>query len=622
MTLKNCIIGELGASENSVTTVSNTLIDGTGGYVFSDGGSNTTFLFTSLLSDTVANGDSIQLYVFSSIFNGDIVATDSSTILLANTVNERMPQAKKGGLVIEASVAPPTSASVGAILPLTGSANTIAGPDLPVNTDHWQIFYGVGSEPEQWFPVTGPQHREVRNNVLGLWDTNGLTPGLYTLKLSIQLTGGGDPIDITRIVALGAASPDSPVSFYLPHITWTTQWQSFLTVDNTGTSPAGVSIFLYDENGMTDNQDLTIPTGSQQLIPLVKGSCGIVQTTSSDILFRETFVNIVDNGIAEFPLSADAGTSLTFLLPHYAAPSLTWMGLALMNPGATTATATLMALDETGTSLGETTLELAPGTRTASILEGFFSGIDRNQVARVAVSSDQALSGLNISGIGNEKLLFTPALAGDFPTGTLIIPHIANQWDTWENKLIADNTGDTPASLSLTLYSGGSPMLTDQPVTLAAGQTLVINLNDYSNLNPDFGLLQNPSPNVAVRQSYRATQQGGMAEFILSDAATSDLNFTFPAGFTDRLNWMGLAVANPGIDTAFITATAWKDGIAIATVPLSLESHTRLADILSGIFESVTGLGVDRVALHSDTPLVGLNISGLDQERLLFTKAR
>ncbi|NOZ13789.1 MAG: hypothetical protein GXO69_09115 [Acidobacteria bacterium] len=622
MTVKNCVIGELGASENTVTTVNNCLIDGSGGYVFSDAESNTTFLFSSLLCPAVAHGNSVQLYVFSSILNGDIVATDNSTILLANTVNERRPQAEKGGIVIEASVAPPTSASVGTILPLTGSANTIAGPELPVDTEYWQIFYGVGSAPDQWFPVTGPQYREVRNNVLGLWDTTGLAPGLYTLKLSILLTGGGDPLDITRTIALGAASPGSPAAVFLPHIDWSDQWQSFLTADNTGSTPANVFLYLYGDSGMVENREFTVPAGSQQVVPLVQGECGIVETHGAGLLFRETFVNVADNGIAEFPLNGNAGKSLVFLLPHYAAESLSWMGLAVMNPGAAPANATLTAVDETGFVLGQTTLQLAARSRTANILEGFFDGIDRNRVARVTVSSDQPLAGINISGVGNEKLLFTPAVAGDFVTGTLILPHIANQWSTWENRIIADNTGDTPETLTLTLYSGGTEVLAGHAVNISAGHTLVINLNDYAGLNPDFGLIQNPSSKVALRQSYRAVQQGGMAEFILTDTASENLNFTFPAGFSDRLNWMGLAVANPGNDTATATATAWKDGIAVATVPLSLPAHVRIADILSALFDNIGNLGADRVVIDSDTPLSGLNISGMDQERLLFTPAR
>ena len=113
-----------------------------------------------------------------------------------------------------------------------------------------------------------------------------------------------------------------------------------------------------------------------------------------------------------------------------------------------------------------------------------------------------------------------------------------------------------------------------------------------------------------------------MAEFILSDTSDTNLEFTFPAGFTDRLNWMGLAVANPGDDSAAVTVTAWKNALPIAAATLSLEGHSRLADVLSGIFTGVSDIGVDRVSLNSDTPLSGLNISGQDQERLLFTRAR
>jgi membrane peptidoglycan carboxypeptidase len=49
----------------------------------------------------------------------------------------------------------------------------------------YQLEYGEGLQPEQWFPIGGTHHNAVDNGVLEQWDTTGLK-GLYTLRLTVR----------------------------------------------------------------------------------------------------------------------------------------------------------------------------------------------------------------------------------------------------------------------------------------------------------------------------------------------------------------------------------------------------------------------------------------------------
>ncbi len=49
----------------------------------------------------------------------------------------------------------------------------------------YQVEYGEGLEPVQWFPIGGTHYNRVDNQVLEMWDATGLS-GLYTLRLTVR----------------------------------------------------------------------------------------------------------------------------------------------------------------------------------------------------------------------------------------------------------------------------------------------------------------------------------------------------------------------------------------------------------------------------------------------------
>jgi membrane carboxypeptidase/penicillin-binding protein PbpC len=59
------------------------------------------------------------------------------------------------------------------------------------NFEHYELQFGSGAAPGEWRWISGPHLAQVADGQLTTWDTNGLEPGEYTLRLSAFAQGGG-----------------------------------------------------------------------------------------------------------------------------------------------------------------------------------------------------------------------------------------------------------------------------------------------------------------------------------------------------------------------------------------------------------------------------------------------
>jgi hypothetical protein len=64
---------------------------------------------------------------------------------------------------------------------------------------------------DTWYPLGEPVPTRAQQTTLGLWDTTSLSPGIYQLRLRVQLEGGAILEDIIRGLRIGlpAAVPES-----------------------------------------------------------------------------------------------------------------------------------------------------------------------------------------------------------------------------------------------------------------------------------------------------------------------------------------------------------------------------------------------------------------------------
>ena len=92
----------------------------------------------------------------------------------------------------------PGSAVVAMSLPAAGSVITSTVLIRGSARGSYVLEYGIGSDPQQWKPISSAGS-SVADGILGSWDTAGLTPGAYTLRLRV-ITSDGVPADARVVV--------------------------------------------------------------------------------------------------------------------------------------------------------------------------------------------------------------------------------------------------------------------------------------------------------------------------------------------------------------------------------------------------------------------------------------
>lgn len=97
---------------------------------------------------------------------------------------------------------PDTFSSVELFLPqdfaFVGGAVDVRGSVETEDLDVYQLSYGVGFNPSQWFEIGSPQSSFAEGSSLGAWDTNALDGG-YTLRLTVRRTNGTVDYDFVPV---------------------------------------------------------------------------------------------------------------------------------------------------------------------------------------------------------------------------------------------------------------------------------------------------------------------------------------------------------------------------------------------------------------------------------------
>lgn len=408
---------------------------------------------------------------------------------------------------------------------------------------------------------------------------------------------------------------------YLPHITSTDTWSTFLIADNISDNESSMTVTLYSNGSLVSETSYNIQAGEQRIIELNVEGCGKVQYNSDEICLKETFKSSAQ-GIAEFVISDFAQTTSYYLLPQYNADNLTWSGLALMNPNSSSTQITATAHSSSGSVLGTATGTVNGNNKLVGMISQFFPGVDFEDVARVKVISTLPLTGITISGYENERLLFSKG-EGTGYTGNLPITHIAGEINEWNNFIIMDNVGNSSENVSITFYKNGE-MADELNYTLNAYSTKFINLSNLYTIStiPECGIVSVESDKVFVRESFIfISANGGTAEFVLTNEKSDKAIYNFPNYFQTDMDWMGLSVFNTSSINKQITAKAYANSEVIATETVTVNAYSRYVNVLEGLFSEVSFNEVERVVVTGDANFAGINISGNGHERLLFTPA-
>jgi hypothetical protein len=81
---------------------------------------------------------------------------------------------------------------------------TVSGSAAHPSFASFDLSFSYDPNPTNtWFPIGDPQLTEVRDGRLGLWDTTGISDGLYDLRLRVHLTNGNELETIVRGLRIG-----------------------------------------------------------------------------------------------------------------------------------------------------------------------------------------------------------------------------------------------------------------------------------------------------------------------------------------------------------------------------------------------------------------------------------
>jgi membrane peptidoglycan carboxypeptidase len=74
------------------------------------------------------------------------------------------------------------------------------------NFEHYEVTYGIGTDPQAFGWISGPHLAQVVDGELTVWDTTNLSPGLFTLRV-VAFTHDGASIEARVVVNVVAPAP-------------------------------------------------------------------------------------------------------------------------------------------------------------------------------------------------------------------------------------------------------------------------------------------------------------------------------------------------------------------------------------------------------------------------------
>ena len=188
--LTGSIVGEIGLQGKSKVTGMNFTVDGSGGYFWA---TDTTVAFVGFYTsynDVRSDQNAIFIIAYSSVINGAITALKNSVMLCIQNNSSEDPIPYDNGVVWNAKIDKPSKTYANRMVPIFGSVwIDHAGKKPLMKWGHYEMYYQRNTETN-WHKILVDSNKEIRNDTLAIWNTNGLAPDLYTIKLVISDSSG------------------------------------------------------------------------------------------------------------------------------------------------------------------------------------------------------------------------------------------------------------------------------------------------------------------------------------------------------------------------------------------------------------------------------------------------
>lgn len=199
--IDSCRLGEVGAQQNASVLSQNFLLDGSGGYFWV---TDTAFVFAfgvTVYTTVRSEQNGIFYLAYSWLPFSAPSAVGNSVLISVQNILIQDPVPYDNAVVWMAAILQPDSSYTDAIVPVDGKVWIDRGP-----AGGWMFFanYSLYYRKESdttWNTIVLNSPDEIRDDVLGLWDTHGLSPDKYLLKLTVKNTFG-DSVEAMKPVTL------------------------------------------------------------------------------------------------------------------------------------------------------------------------------------------------------------------------------------------------------------------------------------------------------------------------------------------------------------------------------------------------------------------------------------
>ncbi len=199
--ITGCIIGEVGSMGKSFVTAQGILCDGTGGYYWTSDTSFSIAISSTVFSSIRSQGNGIFLFGYGSV-NGAASAVSNAVLIVTQSSLPQDPVAYDHSAVWLLNIDPLPVSYVNNPVAINGSAWIDQGPlGSFMDFGSYELSYSTSANPSAWIPISSGNVNEVHHALLATWNTNGLSPGAYNLRLN-TFNNLGDSIDAIIQVSL------------------------------------------------------------------------------------------------------------------------------------------------------------------------------------------------------------------------------------------------------------------------------------------------------------------------------------------------------------------------------------------------------------------------------------
>jgi len=187
ITVSNCVFGEMLTQDSSRAFITNSVCDGTGGYL---GAFNQSFMLIAgslIKSQVISRHSAVLVSASSGLLGSEIDADETSIMFLANSTRFAEPEAHTSAVILEGFL-PLIEGTIESLIPIPGTARILSGPENPLPLAGYSVKYTQSSGIPMWQATDGFHANPVINDTLAWWNTTGLQSGDYSLQLTLYLS--------------------------------------------------------------------------------------------------------------------------------------------------------------------------------------------------------------------------------------------------------------------------------------------------------------------------------------------------------------------------------------------------------------------------------------------------